>query len=466
MASYHSSFTYLNSNSSAEGFAIGAFDADDGLTDTYLGMDQIYTDSYNGTHRHLYGTKYNSVATITITILKPDGSDLSVAENRRLLRWLTGSRRASWLDLYEADQLKYSFYCTTQNVEQYKLDARVIGLTITFESIHPWAWSAPQTFGYYVGEDIIKVDDDGVVYKENSVFNIDNSGVLYNDLSNQVPLGFLNNGMIYNGKENFETIDNQSDDLYTYTNLDITFNNAGINEGHSTTFTINNLTLGEETIVNNISPSEVIKISANQFITSNDDKRIFGDDFTGYKVIDGKKVKSEFVFPRLAPGYNDLVVGADGRGSIHFTYRYPIKIGDCAIDVENIKYNPMCEGEISGAISSTSGITTLGRKNIILIDKSTGLSYIVHISNSYLHITETTKSRNQYSYSFTDLTDKDTDYSPHEISIIKNRLYISTDVESEDISAREHNHIVLVDNVTNVPYKLCVNDDSLYFIEL
>jgi hypothetical protein len=186
MSLYHSSFTYLNNNSSAEGFAIGSFDTDSGFTDTYLGMDQIYTDSYDSTHRHLYGTKYNSVATITVTIVKPDGSDISVAENRRILRWLTGSRKASWLDLYAGDNLQYSFYCTTKNVEQYKLDARVVGLKITFESVHPWAWSAPQSFSLDVDAEAIQIDNNGVIYKEdssgNQLFWVDEDGCLYNDI--------------------------------------------------------------------------------------------------------------------------------------------------------------------------------------------------------------------------------------------------------------------------------------------
>ena len=110
MSSYHSSFTYLNKNSSGEGFIIAAFEPDSGFVDTFLGMDQITTDSYDGVKKHFYGNKYNTSAEILITLVKFDGTELSMEDNRRVLRWLTGSRKASWLDFYVGDKLVYSFY--------------------------------------------------------------------------------------------------------------------------------------------------------------------------------------------------------------------------------------------------------------------------------------------------------------------------------------------------------------------
>ena len=65
MSSYHSSFSYLNKNSREDmHWLIVHFDADQGETDSYLSQEQIYTDSYNGTRRMLYGTKWNAVANI------------------------------------------------------------------------------------------------------------------------------------------------------------------------------------------------------------------------------------------------------------------------------------------------------------------------------------------------------------------------------------------------------------------
>ena len=138
MSSYHTSFDYLDKNSIADySLLIASFDGDSGENDSFLGMEQVYTESYDGTKRNLYGLKYNSVASIKITLVKPDGSDFSVAENRKILKWLTGRRQASWLDLYEGETLAYSFWGSVTNVQQQKMDARVVGIILTFESTTP-----------------------------------------------------------------------------------------------------------------------------------------------------------------------------------------------------------------------------------------------------------------------------------------------------------------------------------------
>ena len=140
MASYHNSFSYLNKNSAEQGYIITAFEPDDGFVDTFLGMDQIYEDHYDGTKRFLYGTRYNNIATINITLIKSDGTDLTINDNRSLLKWLTGTKTATWLDLYQGNKIKYSFIGTITNVQQYKLDGRVIGISCEFSSITPWAY--------------------------------------------------------------------------------------------------------------------------------------------------------------------------------------------------------------------------------------------------------------------------------------------------------------------------------------
>ena len=103
--------------------------------------------------------------------------------------------------------------------------------------------------------------------------------------------------------------------MYTYITLDTVFTNA-----NCTQLLIKNITLDEETLITSIVQNETIKLNSNQFITSSSPGKIFGNTFN-------------FKWPRLAPGINDIIISVDGAGSIEFTYRYPIKIGDCAIDV-------------------------------------------------------------------------------------------------------------------------------------
>lgn len=338
MASYHSSFKYLDKNSLDEGFIICAFEPDDGLVDSFLSMEQVYTESYDRTKRFLYGTKYDAVATINITIIKSDGSDISVEDNRKLFRWLTGCRKASWLDLYEGDVLKYSFYCTTQNIQQYKMDSRVIGFTITFESIHPWAWSALQEFNFYVGENAIEIDGNGMVYKSVTYPRFGFSdGVLYNE--NVTPFNIDDNGVIYNDVKLNEIIDNQTDDLYTYVNLDVEYKSDS--NGNNNVIIISNLSTNEKTEVSNIGANEMMTLNAGQFIVSysydkttdtvsgQNTNKIFGNAFN-------------FIWPRLQPGVNQLEIQSIGRCNLKLSYRYPIKIGDCAIDVGNIDYSKIC----------------------------------------------------------------------------------------------------------------------------
>lgn len=321
MASYHSSFTYNGLNSAKDmGLIIAAFasDTDNGLTDTFLSMDISSDDYYDGTKRYTYNSRYNTQATVTITVVKNNGKDFSLQQVRSCLKWLTGAKTDSWLDMYNGDEIKYSFLGRVTNVQNYKLDARIVGLIITFTSVSPWAYSAPQVFDCSIYQ-LIDITEEGVLLKggDNAVpLGTDSEGVLsVSYLDNNNYFNITDDGVAYIDNSYRTVIDNQSDDLYTYIYLDIDY----INES-SSFVSIRNVTLGEETKVTSIRTNESISISAKQFIISDVPNKIFGDTFN-------------FVWPRLQPGPNDFIVEGDGRGSAKFTYRYPMKVGDCAMDI-------------------------------------------------------------------------------------------------------------------------------------
>ena len=321
MASYHSSFTYNGLNSAKDmGLIIAAFasDTDNGLTDTFLSMDISSDDYYDGTKRYTYNSRYNTQATVTITVVKNNGKDFSLQQVRSCLKWLTGAKTDSWLDMYNGDEIKYSFLGRVTNVQNYKLDARIVGLIITFTSVSPWAYSAPQVFDCSIYQ-LIDITEEGVLLKggDNAVpLGTDSEGVLsVSYLDNNNYFNITGDGVAYIDNSYRTVIDNQSDDLYTYIYLDIDY----INES-SSFVSIRNVTLGEETKVTSIRTNESISISAKQFIISDVPNKIFGDTFN-------------FVWPRLQPGLNDFIVEGDGRGSAKFTYRYPMKVGDCAMDI-------------------------------------------------------------------------------------------------------------------------------------
>lgn len=312
MSSYHSSFSYLDKNSYTDcKWIIVHFDADNGETDSFMSQEQVYDDTYRGAKRIVYGTKWTSAAEIKITVIKQDKSDFTLQDCRDAYRWLTGSNQTSWLDLYDGENLQYSFLVTNADVKPQKLDARTVGLNIYFQATSPWAYSKPISYSCSFGQSLI-IDDDGVVdVIEPSSITIDSNGILTN---NNASFDFAD-GVIYLDVYPRITINNQSDDLYAYVYLDTKFTNI-----NSESLTIENVTLGEKTIINKIAPNEVITLSSGQFILSNVPyNKIFGNDFN-------------FVWPRLGPGENNFIISGSAQGSVEFTYRYPMKVGDLAID--------------------------------------------------------------------------------------------------------------------------------------
>ena len=271
MSSYHSSFSYLGKNSKEDfSLCIAHFadNADSGETDTYLSTSAIYSDSYDGTRQHFYGAKYDTVATPQITVIKQDGTDFSIDDNRQALRWLTGSRQASWMEFYIDDEVKYRLLGRVKSVAQYKMDAKVVGLILTFESVSPYGYSALQTVSNIV--------------RGNSTI----------------------------------TLPCDSDDLYSYVNINTVYENTS---GDS--LTITNNTTGDITEVTGLAINEIVTISDSMVITSDKTAKTFGNTFN-------------FVFPRLAAGDNELVI--NGNGNITFTYITPVKLGDIAIDINSV----------------------------------------------------------------------------------------------------------------------------------
>lgn len=228
MSSYHTSFTYLGKNSYDDfKLQIVHFESgDDGEVDSYLSQESVYADSYRGTKRTLYGTKYSDVAKLDITVMKPDGGEFGIEKTREIYKWLTGANQYSWMDLYVGDEVKYRMLCFAQNVRPYKIDSRIVGFIITMESNSPWCYSPLQTVSQTItGEETL-------------------------------------------------IINNLSDDMYSFTAMNTIFEN----ENSEDLIIINN-TLGEYTQVSNLAAKETITLSDNLMITSDNTTHIFGDYF-------------------------------------------------------------------------------------------------------------------------------------------------------------------------------------------
>ena len=331
MALYNANFSYLGENSKDRGFVVVSFEPDSGFKDTFLSMDPVYEESRHGEFRFDYGARYNSSATIEITIIKKDNTDFTILDVRSTLKWLTGAKTNSWIDIYSEDEFQYSFIGRITDVKQQKLDGRTIGLKVVFTSISPWAFSEQLDRYRSIKQVLNSVENEYgglTVVEEPNEISINEDGVLCNGLSVNDSGAFEIDefGSISIRVDNYELINNQSDDIYTYINLDIRFENESCDW-----IEITNNTLGETTMVTNLQSDDIIEIVDKQFIvaygfdqvsgTLKNKNRIFGDTFN-------------FVWPRLLPGENDFVVRGNGNGRIKFSYRYPIKIGDCTIDTD------------------------------------------------------------------------------------------------------------------------------------
>lgn len=290
MAIYHPKIRFRGQTNYDLELIVSTFDPDNGAVDSYLDMEPVYTDSYDGTMRTDYGAKYSSVATPSVTFIEVDGSDISPYKVRNVLRWLTGSRKNAWMDVCDKDgDTVCSYLGRFTNVQLQKMDARVIGIIAQFTSVSPWAYSKEATVAIDV-----------------------------------------------NGETEF-AIDNQSDDFYSYVYPKISFKNK--NNGSS--LSITNSTLDNKTLFQNLQQGETVTIDNNFVVYSDNDKRIFDDDFN-------------FVFPMLTPGTNRFF--ANGAGALTMKFRYPMKVADGLLNEYDLKNGLIVWAD--GSILRIKGDTT------------------------------------------------------------------------------------------------------------
>jgi hypothetical protein len=253
---YHPKVEFRGRSNDDEGLVVSTFEPDSGETDSYLSMDPVYTDSFDGTIRTDYGAKYNDVARPSVTFVYPDGEDIQPFKVRSVLKWLTGSKQSAWLNIYNIDgEPVCSYLGRFTDVKLQKMDARVVGIRAEFTANSPWAYSDTKTV-------IMKI----------------------------------------NGTTEFK-IDNNSDDLDSCVYPKVTFKNNQNNASLS----IKNNTIGISTEFKQLQENEIITIDNNFVAYSDNTARIFNDDFN-------------FVFPALSSGINSFNAEGNGELTIKFRY--------------------------------------------------------------------------------------------------------------------------------------------------
>lgn len=260
---YHPKIEFRNRSNYDEKLIVSTFNPDSGETDTYLTMEPVYSESYDGAMRTDYGAKYTDVAKPSVTFIDIDGEDIQPYKVRSVLRWLTGSRQNAWMNVYNVDgDIVCSYLGRFTDVKLQKMDARVIGIVAYFTATTPWAYSEVQTVT-----------------------------------------------MKLNGATNF-SIDNESDELYSLIYPRIIYKNTQ----NDASLSIKNNTIGEETVFKKLQQGEVITIDNNFVAYSDNTSRIFNDDFN-------------FVFPALSAGLNDFKAEGIGELTISFRYPMKVSDG-------------------------------------------------------------------------------------------------------------------------------------------
>lgn len=296
-----------------------AFDSDSGDTETHLSREAVISESYNGTLNRVHGYKWDESFTFTVTLVKQDYSDFTQQENRAILKWLTSSKNAGFIDIYKDDSevISWSALGNFITVSQYKMgNGRIVGYVAEWESATPWALSPLKTITKDVSNPTdntitIQVDTDepeSAIYPRITIQQ-DNVTSVVEINTPLTDKDKLIDGTVYH-----------YDDTYYWRDAEGTFHESNENvSGFDTmsvviTNTYKNTNIITSTVKNNIKGETVALDGANRVISSSrTNGRIFGDDFS-------------WQWLPLFEGTNTISVV--GNCTVKFEWREPIKTGE------------------------------------------------------------------------------------------------------------------------------------------
>ena len=278
MSIYHPIIRFKDKTNFDYELTVSHFEPDSGQVDSYLTMEPIYTENYDGSLRNDFGSRYTDTARPVVTFIESNGSNISPYKVRSVLRWLTGSKDVSFMDICDEDGISVCAYAGRfTDVKLHKIDARTVGIVAYFTSISPFAYSSVKE---------VK-------------FNVTENGTSF-------------------------AIDNDTDDAYNPLYPSIVFNNrlaADSENPDKVMLSLQNKTMKNETTFKNLRTNETVTIDSNFVVYSDNTARIFNDDFN-------------FEFPILAPGTNDF--NAVGDGELIIRFRYPMKLADGLLNAYDI----------------------------------------------------------------------------------------------------------------------------------
>lgn len=347
-----------------------AFDSDNGETSTYLNREAVVSETYNGRYKRVHSYKYSESFSPKFTFMKKDFGNFTIEEVRQVIKWLTSTDTTALIDVYydDSEAVSWSAIGGWTEISTYKLaNNRTVGIVATFEAITPYALSDLYTVTKTItsatdNKVTINIDTDDnqpvcprITIKGKGTIIPIAAGTTFNVYSDMVPNTVYYNGANYYWKSdesalvtgatepNYgwskvtrDTIYSASDEIkeetvyyytsdqkyrwidpYTFktstTNPNLTTTSVRITNKHTDSF--NNVKTYNSTIVKNNGATETIVVDgANQIISSSGTKRIFGDDFVGWKWLE------------LYDGKNEITV--EGNCDIILEYRTVVKCGE------------------------------------------------------------------------------------------------------------------------------------------
>lgn len=362
MSSYYPRFKYLGINSQDKNLIVANLDGgDSGESDTFLGMDPIYTDNAYGTQRLDYGAKFNNTAVIKITTIRQDGGDFSVENTRDCLKWITGSRTTSPLDLIDYTTEKFEYNNDRRTLtDDGKIECRienqvedVFHVYIDKTELSEDDWTFDKDRKVIVINKELSEDDNILINYSKIMFTFIGrvtSAWHYKMDARTIGITFEFTSISPWAYSPIKTVTHElkgetisiplaseSDDIDTPVYIKTTFTNT---EDSGSLVLVNTLT-EERTEISGLSINETIVMDSNQMIVCpSNPARMFGNNFN-------------FVFPCLrrtnrAVKSEDNIFAVSGTGDIKFEYVVPIKAGDCIMDAMSIT-NPICD-EVTGNI--------------------------------------------------------------------------------------------------------------------
>ena len=301
-----------------------AFDTDSGETSAFLSRDAVMSETYRGDMQRTHLYRYTETLTTTITFIDKNFGDFDLERQRKILKWLTSKDTPSFVSIYHDDSevMSYEILGAFTECSMYKLgNGRVVGVTATFESVAPWAFSPLHTItkdvSYPTDNTItinLETDDlQNAVYpritiQQDSTTNVISIDHPMTDTDNWIEGSVFQ----YIGNDRYYWVDAKGVKHTSATNTS-GFETTSVSIRNTYTDDSGKVSVFDTLVKNNIKGETVVLDGANRVVSSSSTSRIFGDDFSWNWI-------------PLYEGSNTL--SFIGNCIVKIEYRTPIKCGE------------------------------------------------------------------------------------------------------------------------------------------